>query len=294
MQRRDFMLLLAAGTAGALTACSARRTAGRPADPASAPTPTAGHHPAGSTGPATASATPSASPTPSLSPLHLQDGPPELPAPTPPGAVITGLPQNVGDVLALTIDDGASPEVVDAYLDFARDSGVRLTFFINSIYPSWTQSRDKLTPMVDSGQVQLANHTHSHAALTSLSTAGIIEELAQCESFLNTTYGVTGMPFVRPPYGYRNEATDAACAQAGYSTSVMWYGSLGDSGLLAPEVLLGEAEKWLQAQHIVLGHANAPTVTQLYGQIIEILRSRSLLTATLDDIYLGPDHDRRV
>lgn len=291
MQRRDFILLLAAGTAGALSSCSAGGTAGGPADPTSAPAPAADHRP---TGPTTAPAAPSASPTPSLSPLHLQDGPPELPAPTPPGAVITGLPENVGSVLALTIDDGASPEVVDAYLDFARDSGVRLTFFINSIYPSWSQCRDKLQPLVDSGQVQLANHTHSHADLTSLSTTGIIEELSQCESFLNTTYGVTGMPFVRPPYGYRNEATDAACAQAGYSTSVMWYGSLGDSGLLAPEVLLGEAEKWLQAQHIVLGHANAPTVTQLYGQIIEILRSRSLLTATLDDIYLGPDHDRRV
>lgn len=297
MQRRDFMLLLAAGTAGALSACSAGRTAGGPADTAGAPASAADHRPTGPAGPTdstTAPAAPSASPTPSLSPLHLQDGPAELPAPTPPGAVITGLPENVGNVLALTIDDGAAPEVVDAYLDFARDSGVRLTFFINSIYPSWTQSRDKLAPLVESGQVQLANHTHSHADLTSLSTAGIIEELDQCESFLNTTYGVTGRPFVRPPYGYRNGATDAACAQVGYSTSVMWYGSLGDSGLLAPEVLLGEAEKWLRAQHIVLGHANAPTVTQLYGQIIEILRSRALLTATLDDIYLGTGHNRRV
>ena len=36
------------------------------------------------------------------------------------------------------------------------------------------------------------------------------------------------------------------------------------------------------------------TVTQLYGQIIDILRQRSLLTATLDDVYFGPGHSRRV
>ena len=291
MRRRHFMLSLAAGTVGALSACSAGRDTALPTTHSPSAAAGAPAHSADST-PTTA--TPSASPTPSLSPLHLQDGPPGLPEPTAPEPVIFGLPPSTGSVLALTIDDGASPEVVDAYLDFARDSGVRLTFFINSIYPSWTQCRDKLQPLVDSGQVQLANHTHSHAALTSLSTQGIIDELGQCESFLNSTYGVTGVPFVRPPYGYRNEATDAACAQAGYSTSVMWYGSLGDSGLLTPEVLLGEADKWLQAQHIVLGHANAPTVTQLYGQIIDILRSRSLLTATLDDVYLGPDHNRHI
>lgn len=287
MQRRDFMLSLAVGTASLMAGCSAQRASAPPASsPAASP----------SAPVASAAASPSAppSPSPSLSPLHLQDGPPALPAPTAPDSVILGLPEGVGNVLALTVDDGADPAVVDAYADFAKDSGVRLTFFINSMYPSWTDSRDKLLPLVESGQVQMANHTHSHAALTSLSPAAIVEELSQCESFLNSTYGVTGAPFVRPPYGYRDESTDAACAQIGYSTSVMWYGSLGDSGLLPPEVLLGEANKWLEAQRIVLGHANAPTVTQLYGQIIDILRERSLLTATLDDVYFGPGHTRSI
>jgi len=61
---------------------------------------------------------------------------------------------------------------------------------------------------------------------------------------------------------------------------------------LTPEVLLGEAQKWLLAQHIVIGHANFPTVTSVYGQIIDILRQRSLQTATLDDVYFGPGHNR--
>ena len=283
MQRRDFMLMLAAGTAAALTSCSARG-----ADGSSSP---AADSPADSSSPAPS---PTPSPTPSRSPLWLQDGPPSLPAPGELDTLITGLPDNVGNTVAITVDDGADSSVVDAYLDFAKDSGVRLTFFVTASYPGWTDCKDKMKPLVDSGQVQLGNHTWDHPGLTSLSESGIISQLSQCEDFLKDTYGVTGTPFIRPPYGYRNEWTDSVCASLGYTTSTMWYGSFGDSGLVDDGALLDAAQQWLLAQHIVIGHANFPTVTHLYGQIIDILRERSLLTATLDDVYFGPGHNRRV
>ena len=284
MQRRDFLLALAAGTTGCLSACTAASSASGPSP--SAP-PSTQASPSAS---APSSQTPS--PTPSLSPLHLQDGPPSLPAPTPAEPVITALPESVGNVVAITVDDGVDSSVVDAYLDFAKDSGVRLTFFVTGVYPSWTDNRDKMRPLVESGQVQLANHTWTHPDLTTLSEGAIIDELTRCENLLRNTYGVTGAPFIRPPYGSRSSFTDSVCAKAGYTTAALWYGSFGDSGLLTQDVLLGEAQKWLLAQHIVIGHANFPTITQLYGQIIDILRQRSLLTATLDDVYFGPGHNR--
>ncbi len=281
------MLMLAAGTVGALASCSASQKT------ASTPTPAAEQRIAAlPTSSPTAPRPPS--PTPSRSPLWLQDGPPELPAPEGPGPLITGLPDGVGNVVAITIDDGADASVIDAYLDFAADSGVRLTFFVTGYYPGWIDCKDKMLPLVESGQVQLGNHTWTHPGLTELTESGIISELSQCESLLNTHFGVTGTPFVRPPFGYRNDWTDSVCAQLGYTTQAMWYGSFGDSGLLTQEVLLGEANTWLQAEHIVLGHANAPTVTHLYGQIIDILRERALRTVTLDDVYFGPGHSRSV
>ena len=293
MQRRDFLLALAAGTAGCLSACNATQPAARSASPASSSASSAQASPPAS---ATPSPTPSPSPTPTptLSPLHLQDGPPRLPAPSPADSLITGLPENVGNVVAITIDDGVDSSVVNAYLDFAKDSGVRLTFFVTGCYPSWTDNRDKMKPMVESGQIQLANHTWTHPDLTTLSEGEIIDEITQCENLLRNTYGVTGAPFIRPPYGGRSSYTDSICAKAGYTTTTMWYGSFGDSGQLTPETLLGEAQKWLLAQHIVIGHANFPTVTHVYGQIIDILRQRSLQTATLDDVYFGPGHNRHV
>lgn len=293
MNRRQLMLALAAATAGALGACSQAGDGVGEGVTTTAPAGPDGTASAPSTSPA-ATPGPTPSPTPTHGPLWLQDGVPALPGPQAPGSVVTSLPAGTGNVLALTIDDGGDTDVVSAYCDFARDSGVRLTFFVTGSYPSWAANKDKLAPLVETGQVQLGNHTWSHLGLTDLSDSGIVSELTQCETFLNNTFGVTGTPFVRPPYGYRNEHTDAVCASIGYSTSVMWYGSFGDSGPLTEDVLLGEARKWLLAEHIVIGHANYPTVTHLYGQIIDILRERSLTTATLDDVYLGPGHDRSV
>ncbi len=75
-----------------------------------------------------------------------------------PGGVLSSLPGE-GDLLALTVDDGVSSDVLRAYSQFAKDTGVRLTYFVNGVYRSWTDHVDLLRPMVDDGQIQLANHT---------------------------------------------------------------------------------------------------------------------------------------
>ena len=130
MRRREFMLMLAAGTAVVTGACTA------PSQDGAAPATTGSPSPTPSPTP-TASPTPTPSPTPTRDPLFLQDGPPPLPGPQPlDGSPLFGLPEAVGNTVALTIDDGVSTEVVDAYIDFAIASGVRLTFFVTGCYPS--------------------------------------------------------------------------------------------------------------------------------------------------------------
>jgi len=45
------------------------------------------------------------------------------------------------------------------------------------------------------------------------------------------------------------------------------------------------AGRWLNAETIILGHANAPTVTGLFPQLLDILGSRGLETVTLNDVF---------
>jgi peptidoglycan/xylan/chitin deacetylase (PgdA/CDA1 family) len=203
-----------------------------------------------------------------------------------PGGTITGLP-GPGNCVALTVDDGASSEVVKLYTEFAARSGMRLTFFINGSRPSWTDNAAALRPLVESGQIQLANHTWSHPDLTKLSTSGVIKELQLNEDFLHTTYGVSGKPYFRPPYGFHNAAVDAAARGIGYPVPVLWYGSLSDSGLITDEQLKSFATQWMQPQHIVIGHANFLPVTDCFDFLADLIRSRQLQPVTLNDYFVS-------
>jgi hypothetical protein len=35
----------------------------------------------------------------------------------------------------------------------------------------------------------------------------------------------------------------------------------------------------------VVGHANLPTITHCFGQLLDIIRSRNLQTVTLNDVF---------
>jgi peptidoglycan/xylan/chitin deacetylase (PgdA/CDA1 family) len=204
-----------------------------------------------------------------------------------PGGVLSSLPGD-GDLLALTVDDGVSSEVLQAYTQFAKDTGVRLTYFVNGVYESWTDHVDLLRPLVDDGQIQLANHTWLHPNLTKLPLDGVAEELRHNHDFLWKTYGVDVRPYFRPPYGAHNPNVDKVAGELGYTVNTLWSGDLGDQVVMPETEIVTMANQYFNAQKIVIGHLNHPPVTHVYGQLVDIIRARSLRTVTLNDVFLNP------
>nr|WP_308561688.1 polysaccharide deacetylase family protein [uncultured Rothia sp.] len=196
----------------------------------------------------------------------------------------TGLPGE-GKYIAWTVDDGADPEVVRAYAEFAHRTGTRLTFFINGQYPAFRQHRDLLLPLVKSGQLQIANHTYSHAALTSLTDEQIVRELTRNDEEIMRLFGVSSKPYFRPPYGYYDERVLAAAASCGFTRPVLWYGSLADSSNISSAEVYAYAEKYALAQHIVIGHLNYRGVVSELDRIRALLDRRGLKTVTIRDYY---------
>jgi peptidoglycan-N-acetylglucosamine deacetylase len=203
----------------------------------------------------------------------------------PGGGALTKIPGE-GDLLALTLDDGVSSEVVRAYTQLAKDTGMRLTYFVNGVYGSWTENKALLRPLVDSGQIQLGNHTWSHPDLTTLTKSQIAEQLIRNDEFLKKTYGVGAKPYFRPPYAKHNAAVDAVAADLGYMVPTLWSGSLSDSTLITEEYIVKMADKYFTPQDIVIGHLNHLPVTHVYPQLVDIIRSRNLRTVTLNDVFL--------
>jgi peptidoglycan/xylan/chitin deacetylase (PgdA/CDA1 family) len=263
MERRRFLLALATGLVGAAI--------GR-----------------GTTG--LVDAEPAATPAPS--PAAAVAGGPALVPAAPPTGVVSGLP-GAGSSLALTVDDGTNTEVVAAFVAFAAETGVRLTFFPNGCYRSWADNAPALRRLVDSGQVAFGNHTWSHPDLTTLGDREVAEEIRRNQDFLRTTFGVRDSPFFRPPFGAHDERVDRIAADLGHPTVAMWNGTLDDSRVLTPDELLAAARRWFTAQTIVVGHANHPTVTTVYGDLTALIVERGLRTVTLADVWATPNQRLR-
>jgi peptidoglycan/xylan/chitin deacetylase (PgdA/CDA1 family) len=228
--------------------------------------------------------------TPAL-PALLPPPSPGSRAVLPGGGVLNKLPGN--DLLAWTVDDGVNTEVVRLYTQFAKDTGVRLTYFVTGAYRSWTEHSDLLRPLVESGQIQLANHTWTHPDLTNLSPSKIADELRSTDVFLRNTYGVDAAPYFRPPYGHHNAVVDAVAADLGYHVPTLWCGDLRDSALLSEDQIVRTAYQSFAAQNIVIGHLNHPPITRVYGQLVDIIRARRLRTVTLNDVFLRPEIPHR-
>lgn len=263
------------GAHGAAAGGSASGSASTTASASSAATPSAS---------ATGTATGTASPTAAVSKTATATSSNPVPAARAWTGPQTGLPGE-GKYIAWTVDDGADPEVVRAYAEFARRTGTRLTFFINGQYPAFKQHRDLLLPLVKSGQLQIANHTYSHAALTSLTDEQIVRELTRNDEEIVRLFGVSSKPYFRPPYGYYDERVLAAAASCGFTRPVLWYGSLADSSNISSAEVYAYAEKYALAQHIVIGHLNYRGVVSELDRIRALLDRRGLTTVTIRDYY---------
>jgi peptidoglycan-N-acetylglucosamine deacetylase len=205
--------------------------------------------------------------------------------PLPGGGALMKIPGD-GDLLALTLDDGVNSDVVRAYTQLAKDTGMRMTYFVNGIYDSWTNNLQMLRPLVESGQIQLGNHTWSHPDLTTVPQSKVEEELKRNDEFLKKTYGVGAKPYYRPPYAKRNAEVDAVAAHLGYTVPTLWSGSLSDSTLITEEYIVKMADEYFTPQSIVIGHLNHLPVTHVYPQLVDTIRERNLRTVTLNDIFL--------
>ena len=230
---------------------------------------------------ASASVAPSVSATPSKIPVSRNPITKRTPWP---GTIHYTLPGE-GNYVAWTVDDGASPECVRAYCEFAKRTGTRLTFFINASYTSFKQNIDLLKPLVDSGQIQIANHTYNHPDLLSLDKAGVMKELTQNEDAIKELFGVSSKPYFRPPFGRYSDDVLKWAGYAGFTRPVLWNGTLGDEYRTSPRVIDMRSNQYLRAQAIALGHLNYTTIIPLLDDLKALLDERGLVTVTLNDYY---------
>jgi peptidoglycan/xylan/chitin deacetylase (PgdA/CDA1 family) len=119
--------------------------------------------------------------------------------------------------VALTFDDGPTPEHTDEVLDLLRRHDVPATFFVTgdamARHPAQGQA------LVRAGH-ELGNHSYSHQRMIGTSLAFIARELAETDRLIRAA-GHAGPIYFRPPFGKRLAALPYYLRQTG-RTSVLW------------------------------------------------------------------------
>lgn len=126
-------------------------------------------------------------------------------------------------VLYLTFDDGPGPDT-SRFLDLLSAYGARATFFVTG--PNTAADPGLARRIVADGHA-IANHSWNHPRLTSLSDAGIRQELASTNDAVQAATGVTPTCY-RPPYGATNARVQALAAAVGLPNAE-WTAGAGSS-----------------------------------------------------------------
>lgn len=187
--------------------------------------------------------------------------------------------------VAWTIDDGTNAESIRRLALFAAESGTRMTIFPVGSYPGWTEHAELFAPLVESGQIQVGNHTWSHTELTTLTDEQIVDELERNEAHFVGLWGVSTKPYFRPPNGPRDERTDAAAASAGWTRQVMWSGLLAEGPAKGAQELLASVDTEFAPGAVVIGHVNYEAMQEVLPDVLARLTAAGLASVTIRDAF---------
>jgi peptidoglycan-N-acetylglucosamine deacetylase len=135
--------------------------------------------------------TPGASPSPSPSP-----------APSPEASTVskpaTWFSVNVdGPYIAMTFDDGPSPETTPRLLDILKQRNIKATFFM--IGQNAERNPTIVKRILAEGH-EIGNHSWTHPQLSKLSDDRVTEEINKTQNAIKDASGYTPV-LMRPPYG---------------------------------------------------------------------------------------------
>ncbi|MDZ4132920.1 MAG: polysaccharide deacetylase family protein [Dethiobacteria bacterium] len=197
------------------------------------------------------------------------------------------------NLVAITIDDGAGPELIGKTLDHLKEHNVRATFFPMGSWVAY--SPDIWKRAVEEGH-ELGNHTYSHAFLTTISEDRIRDELNRWQEAVDEALGHPYKTlFFRPP------GMDGFTS-AGSSRTKRYQEIIADKGMFAVlwdvelvYALRNEAYTSARVAEHVLANARGGSIVLLHftptdiaalPEILSGLRRRGLEPCSLSELLL--------
>lgn len=158
-------------------------------------------------------------------------------------------------LVALTLDDGPTPELTSEVLSILRQHDARATFFVTG--SELARHPDLGRAIVRAGHA-LGNHSYSHTRMLGRSLGFIADELERTDRLIRAA-GHAGPIHFRPPYGKKLLALPYYLRQTG-RISVLWdIAPESDPAVAAsPEQMVAHVLARVQPGSIILLHVMYP------------------------------------
>jgi peptidoglycan/xylan/chitin deacetylase (PgdA/CDA1 family) len=184
-------------------------------------------------------------------------------------------------VVALTFDDGPTPDYTDSVLAILADRAVHATFYV--IGKQVVEEPDLARRIAAAGH-ELGNHSYSHHPLESLVPGSVRAEVETTDSLIRAA-SYDGPITFRPPYGRRKFGLLWYLART-ERTIVLWTFD-PDTHNDRPDRIVGQALGHVRPGAIFLLHVEAPIRTASRAALpilIDSLRARGYRLVTVQEL----------
>jgi peptidoglycan/xylan/chitin deacetylase (PgdA/CDA1 family) len=184
-------------------------------------------------------------------------------------------------VVALTFDDGWSAKNGRSIVRILLREHVKATFFVNSV---WLAKDPELWQSIARAGFVVGNHTYLHRDATAMTSAQLQSDLLRNARVWEAVTGTKMAPLFRPPYGYRNSATDLAAARAGFPDVILWDVDPKDTTTRFTNVQMVHNASMGRAGSIVLLHVGPEQTPEILERVIANYRARGFTFVTVPEL----------
>lgn len=179
-------------------------------------------------------------------------------------------------LVALTFDDGPSPEWTPQILDALKAAGIKATFFMIGYH---VQKYPEMARRVVAEGHLIANHGYAHSVIMYYNEAEIEQEIKYTEHVIRETTGVTTKYF-RPPKAWLKKAIKNKIKSMGYDV-ILWSLNSKDWVHFNHKTMVNHIKKHIQGGDILLFHDSGDIFKREGGSRVQTVKAIPMLVEEL-------------
>ncbi len=185
-----------------------------------------------------------------------------------------------GPYIALTFDDGPSPETTPKLLKILAERNIKATFFVLGTHA--TANPDILRSQIAAGH-EVGNHSWNHPQLTKIKLEAADKQIEDTSAAIQNATGVKPI-YLRPPYGSMTPALQHHISEKYGISTIYWSVDPLDWKIRDPQSVYDQIMKQVKPGAIVLAHDIHATTVAAMPRLLDALIAKGYKFVTVSEL----------